>query len=139
MASLSTRGTDAWVERISTKEMPALCSTVRMLEQMAKDDTASLANLGQSVLHDHGLTTRILRVANSVTYSRSGNQVTTMSRAAVLLGFNALKHICITATLVDSLLKNRDISQSVYDRLLRLMAQGRFAASLRLRCRLSLR
>ena len=130
MASLSTRGTDAWVERISTKEMPALCSTVRMLEQMAKDDTASLANLGQSVLHDHGLTTRILRVANSVTYSRSGNQVTTMSRAAVLLGFNALKHICITATLVDSLLKNRDISQSVYDRLMRLMAQSFHAGML---------
>lgn len=40
MASLSTRGTDAWVERISTKEM-LLCSTVRMLEQMAKDDVLS--------------------------------------------------------------------------------------------------
>jgi HD-like signal output (HDOD) protein len=130
MASLHTRGTDAWVERISNKEMPALCSTVRMLEQMAKDDTSSLAHLGQSVLHDHGLTTRILRVANSVTYSRSGNQVTTMSRAAVLLGFNALKHICITATLVDSLLKNRDISHSVYDRLLRLMAQSFHAGML---------
>lgn len=130
MSSTPTRGTDAWVERISNKEMPALCSTVRMLEQMAKDDTASLAHLGQSVLHDHGLTTRILRVANSVTYSRSGNQVTTMSRAAVLLGFNALKHICITATLVDSLLKNRDISQSVYDRLLRLMAQSFHAGML---------
>ena len=130
MVSQATRGTDAWVERISIKEMPALCSTVRMLEQMAKDDTASLAHLGQSVLHDHGLTTRVLRVANSVTYSRSGNQVTTMSRAAVLLGFNALKHICITATLVDSLLKNRDISQSVYDRLLRLMAQSFHAGML---------
>lgn len=130
MSSTPTRGTDAWVERISTKEMPALCSTVRMLEQMAKDDTASLANLGQSVLHDHGLTTRILRVANSVTYNRSGNQVTTMSRAAVLLGFNALKHICITATLIDSLLRNRDISKSVYERLLRLMAQSFHAGML---------
>ena len=127
---MPTRGTDAWVERISNKEMPALCSTVRMLEQMAKDDTASLAHLGQSVLHDHGLTTRILRVANSVTYNRSGNQVTTMSRAAVLLGFNALKHICITATLIDSLLRNRDISKSVYERLLRLMAQSFHAGML---------
>ena len=62
MVSQATRGTDAWVERISIKEMPALCSTVRMLEQMAKDDTASLAHLGQSVLHDHGLTTRIATV-----------------------------------------------------------------------------
>ena len=126
----ATRGTEAWVERISVREMPALCSTVRMLEQMANDDTASLANLGQSVLHDHGLTTRILRVANSVTYRRSGTQITTMSRAAVLLGFNALKHICITATLVDSLLRNHEISGGVYQRLLRLMAQSFHAGML---------
>ena len=126
----TTRGTEAWVERISTRELPALCSTVRMLEQMANDDTASLANLGQSVLHDHGLTTRILRVANSVTYRRSGAQITTMSRAAVLLGFNTLKHICITATLVDSLLKNREINSSVYQRLIKLMAQAFHAGML---------
>ena len=86
MVSQATRGTDAWVERISIKEMPALCSTVRMLEQMAKDDTASLAHLGQSVLHDHGLTTRVLRVANSVTYSRSGNQVSCDDMVLLITG-----------------------------------------------------
>ena len=86
MAIQSTRGTDAWIERISVQEMPALCATVRMLEKMAQDDNMSLADLGKSILHDNGLTTRILRVANSVTYSRGSNQVTTISRAVVLLG-----------------------------------------------------
>lgn len=65
MAIQSTRGTDAWIERISVQEMPALCATVRMLEKMAKDDNMSLADLGKSILHDHGLTTRILRVAKT--------------------------------------------------------------------------
>ena len=54
MAIQSTRGTDAWIERISVQEMPALCATVRMLEKMAKDDNMSLADLGKSILHDHG-------------------------------------------------------------------------------------
>lgn len=130
MAIQSTRGTDAWIERISVQEMPALCATVRMLEKMAQDDNMSLADLGKSILHDNGLTTRILRVANSVTYSRGSNQVTTISRAVVLLGFNALKQICITAKLVDSLLKSHDISQPVYERLLRLIAQSFHAAML---------
>jgi HD-like signal output (HDOD) protein len=89
MAIQSTRGTDAWIERISVQEMPALCATVRMLEKMAQDDNMSLADLGKSILHDNGLTTRILRVANSVTYSRGSNQVTTISRAVVLLGFGS--------------------------------------------------
>ena len=130
MAIQSTRGTDAWIERISVQEMPALCATVRMLEKMAKDDNMSLADLGKSILHDHGLTTRILRVANSITYNRSNSSITTISRAVVLLGFNALKQICITAKLVDSLLKSHDISQAVYERLLRLMAQSFHAAML---------
>ena len=130
MAIQSTRGTDAWIERISVQEMPALCATVRMLEKMAQDDNMSLADLGKSILHDNGLTTRILRVANSITYSRGSNQVTTISRAVVLLGFNALKQICITAKLVDSLLKSHDISQPVYERLLRLIAQSFHAAML---------
>lgn len=130
MGKLTTRGTDAWVERISVHELPALCSTVRLLERLANDDTSSLAHLGQSILHDNGLTTRILRVANSVMYRRGNYQVTTMSRAAVLLGFNALKQICITATLIDSLLRNRDISDRIYQRLLKLMAQSFHAGML---------
>ena len=48
MAIQSTRGTDAWIERISVQEMPALCATVWMLEKMAKDDNMSLADLGNS-------------------------------------------------------------------------------------------
>jgi hypothetical protein len=58
MAIQTTRGTDAWIERISVQEMPALCATVRMLEKMAQDDNMSLADLGKSILHDNGLTTR---------------------------------------------------------------------------------
>lgn len=130
MAIQMTRGTDAWVERISVQEMPALCATVKMLDKLSQDDNTSLSELGKAIMHDHGLTSRILRVSNSVTYNRSGVPVTTMSKAVVLLGFNALKQICITAKLVDSLLKSHDISQSVYERLLGLMAQSLHAAML---------
>ena len=127
---MAVRGTEAWVEQISVRELPALCATVRMLEKLSKDDTASLAQLGQSVLHDQGLTSRLLRVVNSISYNRGRQPVTTVSRAAVILGFNALKHICITAKLLDSMLKSRDISKPVYERLVRLMARSFHAGML---------
>jgi HD-like signal output (HDOD) protein len=130
MSIKSTRGTEAWVERISVQEVPALSDTIRLLEKMAKDEKLSLADLGKTILNDHGLITRILRVANSVTYRRSGNPVTTISKAVVLLGFNALKQICITAKLVDTLLKSHEMSQPVYERLLRLFAQSLHAGML---------
>ncbi|RCU49223.1 MULTISPECIES: HDOD domain-containing protein [Corallincola] len=130
MSKHELQGTEAWVEKISEHELPALAATVRNLEKMASNDTASLASLGQSVLHDQGLTSRILRVVNSVSYGVGRNRVTTVSRAAVILGYNTLKHICITAKMIDSMLRNRDISKPVHKRLLRLMAKSFHAAML---------
>lgn len=130
MSKQDVRGTDAWIEKISVQELPALATTVRTLERLEKDDAASLARLGQSILHDHGLTSRILRVVNSATYNRGRGQVTTVSRAAVILGYNAIKHICITAKMIDGMLRNQDISPAVHERLLKLMARSLHAAML---------
>jgi HD-like signal output (HDOD) protein len=129
VAKITKWGNDAWIEHISNKEMPALSSTIRLLENLANDDTMSLARLGQSVLHDYALTTSILKVANSGAYM-GRNQVTTVSRAAVVLGFTTIKHICITAKLLGSLLKNKNLSEPVYIRLLKQMAQSFHAGML---------
>lgn len=124
------KGVEYWTNRISDQEMPALCSTVKTLEKLAKDDVSSLSILGKSVMHDNALTSRILRVANSVTYSKGISQVTTVSRAAVVLGFDTIKNICITAKLLSSLLEAEGLSEGVYHRMLKLMAQAFQAAML---------
>ncbi|GIU34663.1 HDOD domain-containing protein [Shewanella schlegeliana] len=124
------KGVEYWTNRISDQEMPALCSTVKTLEKLAKDDVSSLSILGKSVMHDNALTSRILRVANSVTYSKGISQVTTVSRAAVVLGFDTIKNICITAKLLSSLLEAEGLSENVYKRMLKLMAQAFLAAML---------
>ncbi|WP_175405947.1 HDOD domain-containing protein [Shewanella sp. MEBiC00475] len=110
--------------------MPALCSTVRDLEKLAKDDVSSLALLGRSVMHDNALTSRILRVANSAIYNKGINPVSTVSRAAVVLGFDTIRNICITAKLLTNLLESHHLTESVYKRLLKLMAQSFQAAML---------
>ncbi|MGX9460536.1 HDOD domain-containing protein [Shewanella sp. A14] len=124
------KGADYWTKRISDEEMPALCSTVRDLEKLAKDDVSSLALLGRSVMHDNALTSRILRVANSAIYNKGINPVSTVSRAAVVLGFDTIRNICITAKLLANLLESHHLTESVYKRLLKLMAQSFQAAML---------
>lgn len=124
------KGTDYWAKRISEQEMPALSSMVKSLEKLAKDDTSSLAILGRSVMHDNALTSRILRVANSAIYNKGISHVTTISRAAVVLGFDTIRNICITAKLLSSLLDNKGLSEPVYQRLLSLMACAFQAAML---------
>ena len=125
-----SKGPEYWTKRISDHEMPALCSTVKTLEKLAKDDISSLSILGRSVMHDNALTSSILRVANSAIYSKGLSQITTVSRAAVVLGFDTLRNICITAKLLSSLLETKNLSAEVYERLLKLMAQAFQAAML---------
>lgn len=129
MARTNKWGIDAWVDHISNKELPALTSTVRLLETVAKDDTMSLAKVGQSVLHDYALTSTILKVANSGAYM-GRSKVTTVSRAAVVLGIDTIKNICFTAKLIGSLLKTNNLSEAVYNRLLQQMAQSFHAGML---------
>ncbi|QSX29029.1 HDOD domain-containing protein [Shewanella cyperi] len=126
----SAKGVDYWTQRISEQEMPALCSTVKTLERLAKDDVSSMTILGRSIMHDNALTSRILRVANSATYNKGISQVTTVSRAAVVLGFDTIRNICITAKLLSSLLENKNLTPAVYQRLLKLMAKSFQAAML---------
>ncbi|KIO36336.1 HDOD domain-containing protein [Shewanella sp. cp20] len=127
---MSGKGAEYWTKRISEQEMPALSSTVKTLEKLAKDDVSSLAILGRSVMHDNALTSRILKVANSAIYNKGISHVTTVSRAAVVLGFDTIRNICITAKLLSSLLENKGLSEDVYQRLLTLMARAFQAAML---------
>lgn len=72
---MSGKGAEYWTKRISEQEMPALSSTVKTLEKLAKDDVSSLAILGRSVMHDNALTSRILKVANSAIYNKGISQI----------------------------------------------------------------
>ncbi|MGL5666236.1 MAG: HDOD domain-containing protein, partial [Shewanella sp.] len=126
----TNKGVDYWTKRISELEMPALCSTVQTLEKLAKDDVSSLALLGRSVMHDNALTSRILRVANSAIYHKGSTQISTVSRAAIVLGFDAVRNICITAQLLSSLLESKNLAPAVYQRLIKLMAKAFQAAML---------
>nr|WP_277619573.1 HDOD domain-containing protein [Shewanella mangrovi] len=121
-------GVDFWTKKISEQEMPALCSMIRTLEQLAKDDVSSMGVLGRSIMYDNALTSRVLRVANSAIYNKGISQVTTVSRAAVVLGFDVIRNVCITAKLLTSLLNNKNLSESVYQRLIKLMARSFQAA-----------
>ncbi|MGL5046838.1 MAG: HDOD domain-containing protein [Shewanella sp.] len=124
----TNKGIDYWTNRISELEMPALCSTVKSLEKLAKDDVSSLALLGRSVMHDNALTSRILRVANSTIYHKGSTPISTVSRAAIVLGFDAVRNICITAKLLSSLLESKNLAPNVYQRLIKLMAKAFQAA-----------
>ena len=85
-------------------EMFALGSSVARVVQMATSDDQGTQDLAYYVLSDPALTQRILRLSNTVSYrTASGMQVTTVTRAISLLGFDNVKTAALAMMLVDAL------------------------------------
>ncbi len=94
---------DTWVERIRDQEMPIFGHTVQSIINVAEDDEAPAATLARVVLQDASMTTRVLKLANTIYYNPRSQGINTISRAVVVLGFNAVRNMCLSISLVDSL------------------------------------
>jgi serine/threonine protein kinase len=85
-------------------DFPALSESVSTINRITGSDKESIANLSSSILRDFSLTNKILRLVNSVYYRQAGGgNVSTISRAVLVLGFDALRNIAITVMLFEHL------------------------------------
>ncbi len=129
MNNKGLRTTEQWIDLIANSELPAITSTAKMLDTFSNDDKSSLAKLSETILHDQGLSSCLLKVANNI--QRIGvNKVTTVSRATVVLGTQTVKNICLTSKLVSSLLASKSLDLNVYEHLTQLMANSFYAGML---------
>lgn len=96
---------DRLLQKISeAADLPALGSSVSRVVQMTSSNDEAVRNLAHFILSDVGLTQKILRIANTVTYrTASGTPVTTVSKAIFLLGFDTVKTCALAMLLVDGM------------------------------------
>ncbi len=118
-----------WVSKLSQKELPAITSVANILQKFANDDTSSIPKLSNALLYDQGLSSCILRVANSALYMHK-NKITTVSRASTVLGISSVKNICLTSKVLDGLLKSKNLDPAIYAYLAKKMADAFHAALL---------
>lgn len=85
-------------------DMLAMGSSIGRVVEMASSEDKGTHELAYYVLSDVGLSQRILRLANTVTYrTASGSTVTTISRAISILGLDRVKTAALAMLLVDAL------------------------------------
>lgn len=88
--------------------MFALGTTVARVAQMAANDDHGVNDLAQIIVSDVALSTRVLRLSNTIGYrSASSPPVTTISRAISMLGFDTVRTAALGMLLVDALDANR--------------------------------
>lgn len=98
----------AWVTYLSKVELPVLANTLKRINELTDSTNSTVNELANVILNDAQLTSQVLRLSNTVFYNQTRTQVSTVSRAITLIGFDSVKSMAISSLLVDSLLQRND-------------------------------
>jgi len=82
-------------------DFPALSDAMGRILKVAGSDDDSLEDLAREILQDVALTQQLLRLVNSAQYAQSGGNVTTVSRAVGLVGFNGVRNLALSLRLLE--------------------------------------
>jgi len=92
------------LERIlKTGSVPSVSPLAVRLVELAADDRSSVKDLTRVIEQDPGLTARLLRLVNSPALRRSEDDITSISRAVVLLGLREVRIMALSISLRDTL------------------------------------
>lgn len=98
------RGYEAWMRVLMDQDMPTLNAVVREICEHSGSDTCHADELTAIILRDATLTSKVLKIANSIHYNHSFTPIKTVSRGIVQLGFDNVRNIALTTSLVDGFL-----------------------------------
>jgi putative nucleotidyltransferase with HDIG domain len=91
-------------------ELPSLPQVLISLNRVARDSHASATDLSTIILKDQALTLRILKVVNSAYYhAQRREQVTTVSKAVVIIGFNGIRRLALGMSVYDLLRRGGEL------------------------------
>lgn len=88
------------------KELPPLPLVVQKLLEVVGDTASSAKDLTKALSTDQALAGKVLRLVNSSFYGFPG-KISTLNRAVVILGYNAIRNLALALSAYDALKKVR--------------------------------
>ncbi len=98
---------DDWAERLGTAGLPIFSATVGAVSGVTASRQASAQDLAVAIGRDASLSARLLKIANSPYFNLQNRDIDTISEAVVLLGFDGVRELAISVSLIDEVLKGR--------------------------------
>ncbi|MBP0588644.1 HDOD domain-containing protein [Paraburkholderia sp. LEh10] len=90
-----------WARMSERGDFPMLSQALRTTVAAMNNDDLDFNSLVQVVLSDVGLTQKVLRLANSAMYVAFGGNITTVTRALMVLGMDTVGHLVVGMKIVD--------------------------------------
>lgn len=119
------------------QDFPAISSHISEINSKSSINSVSSANeLSNIILEDYALTTKLLRLVNSSFYGQFGGDITTVSRAIIILGYEQVRSAALSIILFEHL-KDSDqantLKQAIYSSLMSAIIAREQAKQLDLR------
>ncbi|MDR3429194.1 HDOD domain-containing protein [Silvimonas sp.] len=116
-----------------TSDFPALSQAIGAINKINEGDAERLQVLSGVILNDFSLVNKLLRLVNSASYGQFGGTISTISRAIVILGFDAIRNLAITLLLFEHM-HNKAHAAQLRDAVLQAFFGGLLARQIALEC-----
>jgi HD-like signal output (HDOD) protein len=119
---------DILLRRMQTEsDFPALSEAIGSINRIASSEREGVNELSNNILKDFALTNKLLKLANVAFYNHvGGGSISTISRAVVILGFDAVRSIALSLILFDNL-ENKAHAQQLKEEFVKVLYAGMLA------------
>lgn len=83
-------------------DLPVFNASINRIQQISSSEESDAMALAVAIMKDSNLSAKVLRLANTTTYNRGSSNISMVSRAVVLMGFNHIKNVSLTLKLIES-------------------------------------
>jgi len=87
------------------KDIPTLPTVVQKIIQIVDSPTTSASDLNKAILMDQALSVKVLKLVNSAFYGFP-KKIETLTQAIVILGFNTVRSLALSISMVDMFSKS---------------------------------
>ena len=124
-----------WTETLCLHDLPIFSTTAQNLYSNLEDDDKGVAELAEIILQDPNLTAKLLKMSNSPFYNHSNQNLTTVTRAIIILGCNVIRELTVACSLFEAVLSpdnKQQAAQVIGESILAAVHAKEIAASARI-------
>lgn len=111
-------------------DFPALTDSVGRIQRITSSENESLGSLAGEILKDVALTNKLLRLVNSAHFrTAGGGTISTVSRAAALIGFAGIRNLALSLILLEHM-QDKAHASGLKEEFLRSLLAGTVAGEM---------
>jgi HD-like signal output (HDOD) protein len=126
-----------WKRMGEQGDFPSLSKSVHDLAEAMHDEDKSITDVTGAILSDFTLTQKVIRLANSAMYAGIGGEITTITKAAVVLGYDAIAHLALSVRFVDTLSASSPDSAAARAEMAKALIAGDIARNIAIKANLA--